>query len=87
LTLRDDPEQDRIRRIAEEEARRAAEEARARADDERSKAEAMAADALTGEMKDEMIRQQSVIYGGLILIGVYMVQPFDWGWRCSSSLR
>jgi len=76
LTLRDDPEQERTRRIAEEEARRAAEEARARADDERSKAEAMAADALTGEMKDEMIRQQSVIYGGLILIGVYMVQPF-----------
>ncbi|HEY7754761.1 MAG TPA: hypothetical protein VID69_00885 [Actinomycetota bacterium] len=31
---------------------------------------------LTGEMKDEVIRQLGLIYGGLILIGLYMVQPF-----------
>jgi cation transport ATPase len=78
--LRDDPEHERTRRIAREEARRTAREARARADHERSKAEAqaeaMAADALTGEMKEEVIRQSGLIYGGLILIGVYMVQPF-----------
>jgi cation transport ATPase len=70
--LSDDPEHERTRRIAREEARRLAEEARARADHERAKA----ADALSGEMKEEVIRQLGLIYGGLILIGVYMVQPF-----------
>ena len=63
--MRDDPEHERIRRTAKEEARRAAAEARAKA-----------AEALTGEMKEEVIRQLGLIYGGLILIGVYMVQPF-----------
>ena len=63
--MRDDPEHERTRRIAREEARRTAEEARARA-----------AHALSGEMKEEVIRQSGLIYGGLILIGVYMVQPF-----------
>jgi hypothetical protein len=66
--LRDDPEQERIR-IAEEEARRAAEEAGAKAD-------ALTGEMAEGEMKDEVIRQSGVIYGGLILIGLYMVQPF-----------
>jgi hypothetical protein len=55
--------------MAEGEARRVAEEARA-------KGEHLAAQMLTGEMKEETIRQSGVIYGGLILIGVYMVQPF-----------
>jgi len=76
LTLRDDTEHERTRRIAKEEARRTAEEARARADRERSKAEALTGEMLTGEMKEEVIRQLGLIYGGLILIGVYMVQPF-----------
>jgi len=78
--MRDDPEHERAREMAEEEARRRAEEARARADQKRSKAEEearrMAAEALTGEMKEEVIRQLGLIYGGLILVGVYMVQPF-----------
>lgn len=77
--MRDDPEHERTRRMAEEEARRMAEEAGARADRERSKAKTKrtrAAEALTGEMKKEVIRQLGLIYGGLILIGVYMVQPF-----------
>jgi hypothetical protein len=67
--LQDDSEHERTRRMAKEEARRAAEEARAKAD-------AMVAQALAGEMKEEVIRQLGLIYGGLILIGVYMVQPF-----------
>jgi hypothetical protein len=51
--------------MAEEEARRAAEEARAKAEQERSKAEAKrakATEALSGEMKEEVIRQQGLIY-------------------------
>lgn len=36
----------------------------------------MAAEALTGERKEEVIRQVGLIYGGLIIVGVYMVQPF-----------
>ena len=67
--MRDDSEHERIRRIAKEEARRAAEEARARADE-------MKEVVLSGEVKEEGIRQLGVIYGGLILVGVYMVQPF-----------
>lgn len=59
--------------MAKEEARRTAEEARARADHEAKRAKA---DALSGEMKEEVMRQVGLIYGGLILIGVYMVQPF-----------
>lgn len=67
--MSDDPEHERIRRKAEAEAGRAAEEARAKAD-------ALAGQMLTGEMKDEVIGQQGVIHGGLIVIGLYMVQPF-----------
>ena len=67
--MRDDPEHEGTRRLAEEEARRKAEEALARA-------ERMKAEALTGGMKDEVIRQRGLIYGGLIIVGVYMVQPF-----------
>jgi hypothetical protein len=33
-------------------------------------------DVLTGSMNLEVVRQQGLIYGGLILIGLYMVQPF-----------
>ena len=71
--MRDDPEHDRAREMAKEEARRTAEEAEARA---RTKAERMKAEVLTGEMKEEAIRQVGLIYGGLIIVGVYMVQPF-----------
>jgi hypothetical protein len=38
-------------------------------------AERLKAEALTGPMKEEMLRQLGLIYGGLILIGAYMVQP------------
>lgn len=66
-------EQDRsadgTRRSAQETAARAEERARAQA-------ERMTAEALTGETGEEVVRQLGLIYGGLILIGVYMVQPF-----------
>jgi dihydrofolate reductase len=67
--MSDDEEHERVRRNAEEAARQAQE--RAMRDAERLKAE-----ALTGPMKEEMLGQLGLIYGGLILIGVYMVQPF-----------
>jgi hypothetical protein len=53
-------------------------EERARAEAERARAEAerVTADALTGKGKEEGLRQLGVIYGGLILIALYMVQPF-----------
>lgn len=71
-----DPEHERTRRMAEDEARRTAEEARVRADREGSDAEAMGRAMTTGDMKAEVIEQLGLIYGGLILIGLYMVQPF-----------
>jgi hypothetical protein len=59
-------------RIADETTRMAREvEERARAEAER-----VAADLLTGEAKDEGLRQMGVIYGALIGIALVMVQPF-----------
>jgi hypothetical protein len=69
VAVSDDEARERARRSAEE-AGRAAEEGALR-DVERMKAA-----ALTSPMKEEMLRQLGLIYGGLILIGVYMVQPF-----------
>jgi hypothetical protein len=69
--MSDDAASERLR-IAEEAARMAREEA------ERATAEAarITAEALTGEAKQEGLRQLGVIYGALIVIGVYIVQPF-----------
>jgi hypothetical protein len=67
--MSDDEDHERARQNADETARQA--QQRAMRDAERLKAE-----ALTGPMKEEMLRQLGLIYGGLILIGVYMVQPF-----------
>jgi hypothetical protein len=59
-------------RVADE-ARRRAGEAEARA---RVEAERIVAGTKTGEMKEEMLRQIGVMYGGLIAIAVVMVQGF-----------
>ena len=59
-------------RVADE-ARRRAQEAEARA---RAEAERIAAVTETSEMKDEVLRQVGVMYGGLIAIAVVMVQGF-----------
>jgi hypothetical protein len=67
--MSDDEAHERARESAQEAARTAQE--RAKAETERLKAE-----ALTGPMNQEVLRQLGLIYGGLILIGVYMVQPF-----------
>jgi hypothetical protein len=67
----DDAEHERARETAEERARAA--EQRARAEAKRLEAEALAP---TGPMAQEVLGQLGLVYGGLILIGVYMVQPF-----------
>ena len=59
-------------RVADE-ARRRAREAEARA---RAEAERIAAVTETGEMREEVLRQIGVMYGGLIAIAVVMVQGF-----------
>jgi hypothetical protein len=64
-----DDERERARERAEEAGRTAEEWAR-------KEAERLQAEALTGPTKEEMLRQLGLIYGGLILIGLYMVQPF-----------
>jgi hypothetical protein len=69
VTVGEDEEYERAREKAEEAGRTA--EERARAEAERLKQE-----VLTGSMKQEVVGQQGLIYGGLILIGLYMVQPF-----------
>jgi hypothetical protein len=67
----DDSAQERAR-VADE-ARRMAEE---RANAELEQAERLKSEMLTGPMSLEVLRQQGLIYGALILIGVYMVEPF-----------
>lgn len=69
--MSNDEAYERARELAEEAARTA--EERARAEAERLKAEAL---ALTRPTAREVLGQRGLIYGGLILIGLYMVQPF-----------
>jgi hypothetical protein len=69
VTVREDEEYERAGEKAEEAAQTAEEGARA-------EAERLKQDVLTGSMNLEVVRQQGLIYGGLILIGLYMVQPF-----------
>ena len=64
--------EDEHARIADE-ATRMAQETAERA---RAEAERVAEDLLTGDAKEEGLRQLGVIYGGLIGIAVVMVQPF-----------
>jgi hypothetical protein len=64
---------DRERARAAEEAMRAAEEQAERA---RTQVERLEEEARSGPMARELLGQQGVIYGALILIGTYMVTPF-----------
>ncbi len=59
-------------RIADEATR----EAREAGDSARAEAERVTAEALSPENQAEGLRQLGVIYAALILIGVYIVQPF-----------
>jgi cation transport ATPase len=61
---------------AEHERDRIAEEAVRAAREAEERAERIAAEALSPESQAEGLRQSGVIYGALILIGLYMVQPF-----------
>ena len=67
--MSDEEARERARESAEE-AGRTAEE---RAEEE---AERIVEDLSTAPMKQELLRQQGLSYGALILVGVYMVQPF-----------
>jgi hypothetical protein len=70
-------------RVADEAMRRASEEeARTMAEADR-----VAAEALTGEAKEEGLRQLGVIYGGLIGVAVVMVQPFLAAMTLDTSAR
>jgi cation transport ATPase len=69
VTVSEDEAHERVRASAEEAARTATENAKA-------EAERLKAEMLTGPMSQEVLRQQGLIYGGLILIGVYMLEPF-----------
>ena len=62
---------------AHERARERADEAKRTAQDRATtEAERLTAEARTGPITQEVLGQQGLIYGGLIIIGVYMVQPF-----------
>jgi hypothetical protein len=67
--MTDDEAHERARERAEQAARTAEERAE-------KEAERLKAEALTGPMQQEVLKQLGLIYGGLILICVYMVQPF-----------
>jgi hypothetical protein len=69
VPMSDEEARERARESAEEAGRMAQE--RARMDAER-----IVAGVSTPPVKQEMLRQQGLIYGALIVVGVYMVQPF-----------
>ena len=75
VTVRDDSAEEHDR-VAEEARRTAKERAKAEAERARAEAERLTSEALAGPMTQEVLGQLGLIYGGLILIGVYMVQPF-----------
>jgi cation transport ATPase len=75
VTVRDDSAEEHAR-VAEEARRTAHEQAKAEQERAMAEAERMTSEVLTGGMKDEALRQQGLIYGGLIGIAVVMVQPF-----------
>jgi cation transport ATPase len=74
--VRDDSAEEHAR-VAEE-AKRAAHERAQAAQQERARAESERArwEASTGPMAREALGQRGLIYGGLILIGIYWVEPF-----------
>ena len=71
-----DDANEQARETAEEAKRTAEELARTEEERARTEAERLGAEALTGPMTQEMLGQLGLIYGGLILIGLYMVLPF-----------
>jgi cation transport ATPase len=73
--VRDDSAEDDAR-VAEEANRTAHEQAQAAQERARVISERTKSEALTGPMTQEVLGQRGLIYGGLILIGLYWVQPF-----------
>jgi cation transport ATPase len=75
VTVRDDSAEEHAR-VAEEARRTAHEQAKAEQERAMAASEREMSEALTRPMTQEVLGQLGLIYGGLILIGVYMVQPF-----------
>jgi hypothetical protein len=75
VTVRDDSAEEEAR-VAEEARRAALEQANAEQERVIAVSERWEPEALTGPMTQEVLGQLGLIYGGLILIGLYMVQPF-----------
>ena len=73
--MRDDSAEEHAR-VAEEAKRATREQVQAEQDRARAISERAKSEASTGPMTQEVIGQRRLIYGGLILIGVYMVEPF-----------
>jgi hypothetical protein len=72
----EDEGHERARESADEAKRTAQERARTQVEQASTEAEQLSAEVLTRPMTQEMLGQRGLIYGGLIVIGVYMVQPF-----------
>ena len=75
VTVTDDSAEEHAR-VAEEARRAALEQANAEQERVMAVSERWEPDALTGPATQEVLGQLGLIYGGLILIGLYMVQPF-----------
>ena len=75
VTVSDDAAEEHAR-VAEEARRSALEQAKAEQEQVMAVSERWEPEALTGPATQEVLGQLGLIYGGLILIGLYMVQPF-----------
>jgi cation transport ATPase len=75
VTVRDDSAEEHAR-VAEEARRTTHEQEKAEQERAMAASEREMSEALTRPMTQEVLGQLGLIYGGLILIGVYMVQPF-----------
>ena len=73
--MRDDSAEEHAR-VAEEAKRTAHEQAQAEQERARAISERAKSEASTGPTTQEVVGQRGLIYGGLILIGLYWVQPF-----------
>jgi cation transport ATPase len=62
--------------VAEEAKRTADEQAQAAQERARARSERATSEALTGPATQEVLGQRRLIYGGLILVGLYWVQAF-----------
>ena len=84
--MRDDSAQEHAR-VAEEAKRTVHERAQAAQEGARARSDRATSEALTAPMTQEVLGQRSLIYGGLIIIGMYWVQPFLTATSLDASAR